>query len=93
MSESAAGAAGPEGTVGNDAVARATKDNGKKPGLFARIALFVRQVISELKKVVAPTRSQLVNYSIVVTIFVLIVMALVMLIDFVVGKLVFWAFG
>jgi preprotein translocase subunit SecE len=92
VSESAAGAASPEGTVGSDAV-KAAKDNGKKPGLFARIALFVRQVIAELKKVVAPTRSQLINYSIVVTIFVLIVMALVMLIDFIVGKLVFWSFG
>ena len=92
MSDTAAGAASPEGTAGSDAK-KAGQGNGKRPGLFARIAVFVRQVISELKKVVVPTRSQLVNYSIVVTVFVLIVMALVMLIDFIVGKVVFWAFG
>ena len=31
----------------------------KKRGLFARIALFFRQVLSELKKVQRPTRQEL----------------------------------
>ena len=34
-----------------------------KAGFFAGIALFFRQMISELKKVVTPTRSELVNYT------------------------------
>ncbi|HKU01947.1 MAG TPA: preprotein translocase subunit SecE, partial [Arthrobacter sp.] len=31
-----------------------------KANFFARIALFVRQIIGELKKVVAPTRKELI---------------------------------
>ena len=38
-------------------------------GFFARIALFVRQIIGELKKVVAPTRKELINYTLVVLAF------------------------
>jgi len=34
----------------------------EKLGLFGRINLFYRQVISELKKVVWPTREQLTTY-------------------------------
>jgi len=62
-------------------------------GLFARIALFVRQVVAELKKVVRPTRSELITYTGVVLAFVAVVMAFVTLIDFVIGKLTFFVFG
>ena len=51
--------------------------NAAKPGFFARIALFVRQVIGELKKVVAPTRKELINYTLVVLVFVAIMMLIV----------------
>jgi preprotein translocase subunit SecE len=40
-----------------------------KASFFARIALFVRQIIGELKKVVAPTRKELINYTLVVLVF------------------------
>lgn len=92
MSETASGATSADGAVGSGAT-KNHKGTEQKPGLFARIALFVRQVISEIKKVVAPTRSQLINYSIVVTVFVLLVMAYVMLVDFLSGKVVFAVFG
>ena len=52
-----------------------------KAGFFARIALFVRQVIGELKKVVAPTRKELINYTLVVLVFVVIMMLIVTLLD------------
>ena len=39
-------------------------------GIFGRIALFYRQVISELSKVVWPTRNQLTTYTAVVLVFV-----------------------
>lgn len=65
----------------------------QRPGLFARIAIFVRQVIAELKKVVRPTRDDLVRYSIVVIVFVLIVMAFVTVVDLGAGWLVGWVFG
>ena len=48
-----------------------------KAGFFARIALFIRQVIGELKKVVAPTRKELINYTLVVLVFVVIMMVIV----------------
>jgi len=62
-------------------------------GLFGRIALFVRQVVAELKKVVRPTRSELMTYTGVVLVFVTIVMAFVTLIDFIIGKGIFFVFG
>ncbi|MBN8882560.1 preprotein translocase subunit SecE [Salana multivorans] len=65
----------------------------QRPSLFARIALFVRQVISELRKVVTPTRNELVNFTIVVVVFVLVCMAFVAGIDFIFGQLVLKVFG
>ena len=49
----------------------------KKLNFFQRIALFIRQVIAELRKVVTPTRQELVKYTAVVLGFVVVMMALV----------------
>jgi preprotein translocase subunit SecE len=76
--------------------ARAPKVPGKdekKRGLGARIALFVRQVVAELKKVVRPTRSELLTYTSVVLVFVAVVMAFVTVVDLGIGQLTLWAFG
>lgn len=54
---------------------------------------FYRQVVAELRKVVWPTRPQVVNYFFVVLTFVLIMMALVAGLDFGLGKLMFKIFG
>jgi preprotein translocase subunit SecE len=56
------------------------------------IPTFYRQVVAELRKVVYPTRDQLVTYFIVVMVFVLIMMALVSLLDLGLGKLAFAVF-
>ncbi|MCZ2402116.1 preprotein translocase subunit SecE [Paenarthrobacter sp. Z7-10] len=64
-----------------------------KPGFFARMALFFRQVIGELRKVVTPTRKELINYTIVVLVFVAIMMAIVTGLDLAFGKAVLWIFG
>ena len=61
--------------------------------IFARIALFVRQVISELKRVVAPTREELINYIWVVLGFVGVMMALTFFMDLGFTKLTSWVFG
>ena len=45
-----------------DIVANAKRDRAER-GPFARIALFIRQVIAELKKVVTPTRRELFSYT------------------------------
>jgi preprotein translocase subunit SecE len=62
-------------------------------GLVTRIALFLRQVIAELKKVVRPTRSELVTYTSVVVVFVLVVMAFVTVLDLGIGRVTLWVFG
>jgi len=84
QSASASGQAGAE---------RAPKGEKSRKGFFARIALFVRQVVAELKKVVRPTRSELISYTSVVLVFVLLVMLYVGLIDFGFGRLTLWVFG
>jgi preprotein translocase subunit SecE len=65
----------------------------EKLGVFARVGLFYRQVVSELSKVVWPTRNQLTTYTAVVLVFVSFIIAVVSLIDLVLGRLVFWVFG
>jgi preprotein translocase subunit SecE len=54
---------------------------------------FYRQVVAELRKVVWPTRDQLVTYFFVVMAFVLFMIALVSLLDLGLGKLAFEIFG
>lgn len=49
--------------------------------IFGRIALFVRQVISELRRVVTPTRDELIRYIWVVIAFVAVMMILVFVLD------------
>lgn len=65
----------------------------QKQGLFARLALFYRQIIAELRKVVWPTRNDLVTYTTVVIVFVVVIMAIVSGLDWGFAKLSFWIFG
>ncbi|MFJ2698847.1 preprotein translocase subunit SecE [Streptomyces rochei] len=53
-----------------------------KKGPLKRLALFYRQIVAELRKVVWPSRSQLSTYTTVVIIFVVIMIGLVTLIDY-----------
>jgi len=62
-------------------------------GIFGRIGLFYRQVISELSKVVWPTRNQLTTYTAVVLVFVAFIIAVVSLLDLVLTKIIFLVFG
>ncbi len=78
---------------GEDLVAKAKAERATKRNPFARIALFIRQVIAELKKVVTPTRKELLNYVVVVLVFVIIMMAIVGFLDWVFGLLVLYVFG
>ena len=64
----------------------------KKP-LPARISLFYRQIIAELRKVIWPTRKELVTYTTVVIAFVMVVIAYVTVLDFGFSKAVFAVFG
>jgi preprotein translocase subunit SecE len=57
------------------------------------IPTFYRQVVAELRKVVYPTREQLITYFIVVMVFVAIMMTIVSLLDLGLGKLAFEIFN
>ena len=76
-----------------DVVAIARRERQARRSPFARIALFIRQVFGELKKVVTPTRRELFGFTAVVLIFVLIMMAVVGALDFVFSWLVVFVFG
>ncbi|GGM93344.1 MULTISPECIES: preprotein translocase subunit SecE [Terrabacter] len=73
---------------------RADKARGGNPvsRLFGAISLFVRQILDELRKVVRPTGPELVRYTTVVVVFVVIMMALVSGLDFGLSRLISWAF-
>lgn len=93
MTQTQTGDAGGGRRAGAAGGARGTRGQGQRDGMFARLALFLRQVVAELKKVVRPTRQELITYTSVVLVFVLAVMLYVSGLDFAFGKLVLWAFG
>ena len=61
--------------------------------ICGRIGLFYRQVISELSKVVWPTRNQLTTYTAVVLVFVGFVILVVSIFDLILTRVTFWIFG
>ena len=74
----------------------ATDEHGHSPqkkGLIARILLFYRQVVAEMRKVVWPTRNELITYTIVVLVFVVSFAAIVLVFDIGVSKVVRAIFG
>lgn len=70
----------------------ATEDKGKPAKKRTTPALFVRQVVSELRKVIWPTRKELVTYTAVSLVFVLIMVAIVSVLDWGLQKGIFWLF-
>ena len=82
------------GTRGSGRTGR-KRDQGGNPvsRFFRSLSLFISQILDELRKVVRPTREELVNYTVVVIIFVAVIMGIVAGIDFGFTKLVLWVFG
>ncbi len=69
---------------------------GKRTGngnVFARLGLFLRQVMSELRKVIWPGRSDLIQYTLVVIVFVAVLIGIVALLDLAFAKGVLAVFG
>jgi preprotein translocase subunit SecE len=68
---------------------------GRAPRRASRTtpALFFRQVVSELRKVIWPTRNALVTYTVVCVVFVVVMATYVTLLDLGFTKLVFEVFG
>ncbi|MDF3146551.1 MULTISPECIES: preprotein translocase subunit SecE [unclassified Streptomyces] len=64
-----------------------------KKGPLKRLALFYRQIVAELRKVVWPTRNQLTTYTTVVILFVVIMIGLVTVIDYGLDHAAKYVFG
>ena len=60
---------------------------------FKRLTRFLREVVAEIRKVIWPTRSQLVNYTLVVLVFVAIMVAYVAGLDLLFAQGVTLLFG
>jgi len=72
---------------------RKAKREPRGLGIFTRIGRFVREVVAELRKVIWPTRKELVTYTAVVVVFVAVMLTVVGLLDLGFAKAVLWAFG
>jgi preprotein translocase subunit SecE len=74
-------------TRGQSAERRAAKRDRTTP------ALFTRQIAAELRKVIWPTRKELITYTVVALVFVIIMSTIVLTLDYGFTKLMFWIFG
>lgn len=80
----------PDETNGGTVAARG---DGSSGNVFAKIMLFFRQVIGELRKVVTPTRQELIRYTLVVLGFVLVMMGIVYGLDILFTMVARFLFG
>lgn len=54
---------------------------------------FIREIVAELRKVIWPSRQELITYTTVVVVFVVILIAIVAGLDFGFARLTLWMFG
>src|SRR5690242_11882326 len=69
------------------------KKEVRRTGFFGRIGGFFREVVSELRKVIWPTRKELLTYTTIVIAFVAVMTTIVGFLDLGLGKAILWAFG
>ncbi|GGQ66942.1 preprotein translocase subunit SecE [Couchioplanes azureus] len=82
------------GTAVRERTENDDKPKAKKEGRGGnRIGGFFREVVSELRKVIWPTRNELLTYTSVVIVFVTVVTAIVALLDLGFSKAVLASFG
>ncbi|GAA1600735.1 preprotein translocase subunit SecE [Actinoplanes couchii] len=106
LADSAAGGGAPADDAdeardrdGGTALAESSKDETERPkkargkGPIGRVGGFFREVTSELRKVIWPTRKELLTYTGVVIVFVVIMTALVAGLDYGFGKAILAALG
>ena len=75
-----------------DLVVKAKADRAATRNIFGRAVLFFKQVLAELRKVTRPTYKELVSFTGVVLAFVVVVMAILGVMDFVFLNLVTFTF-
>ncbi|MCU1673085.1 MAG: preprotein translocase subunit SecE [Frankiales bacterium] len=81
------------GSPSRDGGGERVKRSGDRPGRIRNIGTFYKQVVAELRKVIWPTRKELVTYTTVVVVFVLVMVAIVAVFDLIFGKGVLAVFG
>lgn len=70
------------------------RNRGERKGsIFSRVARYLREVVSELRKVIWPTRNEMRTYSIVVILFLIFMIAVTWSADFGFARLILWVFG
>ncbi len=72
---------------------RSRRPDEKRKSPIQRLSLFYRQVIAEMRKVIWPTRKELITYTSVVVVFVLVIIAYVSVLDLGFGQVVLRVFG
>ena len=80
-------------TRGEAAGKRSGSGGASKRDTRTTPALFFRQMVGELRKVIWPTRSMLVTYTVVCLVFVTFMVIVVTSLDYGFTKLVFALFG
>jgi preprotein translocase subunit SecE len=81
------------GVAGKDHPTRAREAAQTKAAAPARLIRFLREVVSELSKVIWPNRREMIVYTTVVLVFVSFMVAFVALLDMGLGRAVLTVFG
>ena len=76
-----------------EAEKRSGPGGAAKRGTRTTPALFFRQMVAELRKVIWPTRKELITYTVVCLAFVVFMVIIVTSLDYGFTKLMFWIFG
>ncbi|MFC0115114.1 preprotein translocase subunit SecE [Kibdelosporangium aridum] len=80
-----------EGKKGRATPSRDGKE--KRVGMFARLFRFLKEVVAELRKVIWPTRKQMITYTAVVLVFLAVMVAIIAGLDLGIGRGVQAIFG
>ncbi len=91
--DTASAARGDDGTAGPGGSARVGRRRDGGPGRIRSIGVFYKQVVAELRKVIWPTRKELITYTTVVVVFVLVMVVIVSAFDFAFSQGVLAVFG
>lgn len=72
---------------------RRRDEAARRPGPLTRAQTYYREIVAELRKVIYPTRSELVTYTVVVLVFVAAMVAIIAGLDYGFSKLDIAVFG
>ncbi len=80
-------------TSSDASAARSSGDGFWVARLIRSFTRFLREVVAELRKVIWPSRQELITYTTVVVVFVVVLVAIVSGLDIGFARLVLWVFG